>query len=149
MVLIPFRRHRKHIIQANSSPKASSYFGSPRSSIPLLMLRNLLLRREKSLINVSYVVGFFKNIYLDLWKPYSKHFLAFELQGNHPALLRMIQNRYVKTTITAVHFVMNYTSVPVYILMKILHILLIFLSLETRTSSIPPSATLVSFRSRF
>ena len=44
VVLIPFIRHRKHRIQENRRPRASSYLGSPTSSIPLLRLRNSLLR---------------------------------------------------------------------------------------------------------
>ena len=44
VVLIPFIRHRKHRIQEKRRPRASSYLGSPTSSIPLLRLRNSLLR---------------------------------------------------------------------------------------------------------
>jgi hypothetical protein len=51
VVLIPFIRHRKHNIQANKSPKASWYFGSPRLSMPLLILRNSLLEKKWNLSN--------------------------------------------------------------------------------------------------
>ena len=44
VVLIPFIRHKKHRIQEKRRPRASSYLGSPTSSIPLLRLRNSLLR---------------------------------------------------------------------------------------------------------